>query len=113
MSIDRQAVQDLVYKSCILLDAARYDEWLDLLEPDFRYRIVAHSEEIRKDMVWLDHDPEELKGLFKNLSSHIRVLGTYRRQVGVFEEVERSDDTIQINSSVVVYHTTPAGASKL
>ena len=113
MSIDRQAVQDLVYKSCILLDNVRYDEWLALLTPDFRYRIVCYSEEIRKDMVWLDHDPGELKVLFKNLSSHVRVLGTYRRQVGVFEELERSDDTIHINSSVVVYHTTPAGASKL
>ena len=113
MSIDRHAVQDLVYQSCILLDATRYDEWLELLAPDFRYRVVAYSEEIRKEMVWLDHDSAELKGLFKNLSSHVRVLGTYRRQVGVFEEVDRNGDTIEINSSVVIYHTTPVGRSKL
>jgi len=113
MLLDRHAVQDLVYRSCILLDAARYDDWLELLVPQFRYRIVAYSEEIRKDMVWLDHGPDELKALFKNLTSHVRVLGTFRRQVGVFEETERSDNTIRIASSVVVYHTTPAGASKL
>ena len=113
VNIDRQAAQDLIYRSCILLDDERYEAWLGLLTPGFRYRITAYSEEIRKEMTWLDHDVGELKTLFENLPAHVRVLGTYRRQVGVFEEIGRDDETVRLNSSVVVYHTNPQGASKL
>ena len=113
MTIDRQAAQDLIYRSCILLDDERYEAWLELLAPGFHYRITAYSEEIQKEMTWLDHDAEELKSLFENLPAHVRVLGTYRRQVGVFEEIGRDQETVKLNSSVIVYHTTPPGASKL
>ena len=113
VSFDRHAAQDLIYRSCTLLDDERYEEWLELLAPGFRYRITAYSQEIRKEMTWLDHDSGELKTLFENLPTHVRVLGTYRRQVGVFEEIERDEETSRLRSSVVVYHTNPQGASKL
>ena len=113
VTTDRQAMQDLVYRSCSLLDDERYDDWLELLAPGFRYRITAYSPEIRKAMTWLDHDADELRSLFDNLPSHVRVLGTYRRQVGVFEEVSRDGNATGLRSSVVVYHTDLKGASRL
>ena len=37
----------------------------------FDYTITAHSPEIRKDMVWLDHDKAGMQLLFNNLPRHI------------------------------------------
>ena len=113
MTADRTAIVDLIYTSCVLLDEKKYEEWMALCTPDFRYMITAYSEEIRKEMTWLYHDADELKSLFENLPAHVRVLGTYRRQVGVFEEIGRDQETVKLNSSVIVYHTIPQGASKL
>ena len=36
----------------------------------FRYTITAHSPEIRKDMIWLDHDKPGMQLLFNNLPRH-------------------------------------------
>jgi len=37
MPIDRQALIDLIYQDALLLDEARYEEWLELFSEDGRY----------------------------------------------------------------------------
>ena len=66
MQLDRIAIEELVYRSCLALDEKNFKAYLDLCHQDFRYTIAAHSPEIRKDMTWLDHDKPELQLLFNN-----------------------------------------------
>ncbi|MBM3508098.1 MAG: methanesulfonate monooxygenase [Alphaproteobacteria bacterium] len=66
----RQAVEELVYRSCMMLDDKDWKGFLALCGEEFRYTIAAHSPEIRRDMVWLDHDRKGMDTLFANLPRH-------------------------------------------
>ena len=70
MQPDRTAIEELVYRSCLMLDEKNYKGYLDLCDGDFRYTITAHSPEIRKDMIWLDHDKPGMQTLFNQLPRH-------------------------------------------
>ena len=41
-----------------------------MCDEDFRYTIATYSPEIRRDMVWLDHDRKGMETLFGNLPKH-------------------------------------------
>ena len=69
-SEQRQAIEELVYRSCLALDARDFKAFLDLCDAEFRYSITTHSPEIRRDMVWLDHDRKGMETLFTNLPKH-------------------------------------------
>jgi methanesulfonate monooxygenase small subunit len=66
----RTAVEELVYRSCLLLDERDFEGFLDLCDADFRYTVQAYAPEIKRDMVWLDHDKASLQTLFRNLPRH-------------------------------------------
>ena len=66
----RDAIERVVYHSCLLLDDKDFKGYLELCDADFRYAITAHSPEIRKDMVWLEHDKRGMETLFANLPRH-------------------------------------------
>src|SRR5260221_4158966 len=66
-SEQRQAIEELIYRSCLALDARDFKSFLELCDAEFRYTITTHSPEIRRDMVWLDHDPKGMATLFTNL----------------------------------------------
>ena len=68
--IQRQAIDELIYRSCLLLDEKDFAGFLSLCDPTFHYAITAHSPEIRKDMTWLEHDKAGMKLLFDNLPKH-------------------------------------------
>ena len=68
--MERSKIEELVYKSCLLLDDKDYKGYLDLCDDGFRYTITTHSPEIRRDMVWLDHDRKGLETLFTQLPRH-------------------------------------------
>ena len=70
MQPDRTAIQELIYRSCLLLDAKDFTAYLNLCDDAFHYTITAHSPEIRKDMIWFDHDKAGLQSLFTNLPRH-------------------------------------------
>ena len=99
---DRTAIIDLIYTSCVLLGEKKYEEWMALCTPDYRYMITAYSEEIRKDMIWRDLDLEELSALFKDLPTHIVMPGGYRRHLGVCREVGRTNGRVNVETSGVV-----------
>src|SRR4051812_13864203 len=70
MAVDRTAIEELIYRSCLALDAKDFKGYLALCDDAFEYRITAHSPEIRKDMTWLEHDKKGLQSLFTNLPRH-------------------------------------------
>ncbi len=66
----RQTIEELVYRSCLALDMKDFKGFLALCETDFHYTISAYSPEIRREMVWLDHDRKGMETLFNNLPRH-------------------------------------------
>ena len=78
MSADKE-ITELVYQSCFLLDEMNFSGYLDLCAPEFRYKIVAYSPELRKDMVWQDVDREELEHHFSLIPRHVREMVSLSR----------------------------------
>lgn len=66
----RQAVEELVYRSCLALDDKDWKGFMGLCDADFRYTITTFSPEIRRDQVWLDHDRAGMDTLFTQLPRH-------------------------------------------
>src|SRR5260221_176954 len=68
-SEQRQAIEELIYRSCLALDARDFKSFLELCDAEFRYTITTHSPEIRRDMVWLHH---QRKGVETPVTNHPR-----------------------------------------
>jgi methanesulfonate monooxygenase small subunit len=66
----RKEIEELVYRSCLALDERDFKGFLELCDPGFRYKVTAYSPEIRKQMVWLDHDRAGMETLFTQLPRH-------------------------------------------
>lgn len=66
----RTEIAELICRSCMALDDKDFAAYLDLCDPEFRYRITAYSPEIRKEMTWLEHDKPGMQTLFNNLPKH-------------------------------------------
>ena len=101
----RGAIEEVVYSGVLQLDERRFDAWLARTTPDFRYRITAHSPELRKDMTWLEHDRKGLEALFELLPKH-HVNGAAWLRHAVLYTIERvSDDELRAVTSLSIYHT--------
>jgi methanesulfonate monooxygenase subunit beta len=104
--VDRD-VRDLIYRSCLSLDQGDFAGWLELCAPEFRYTITAYSPEIRREMVWLDHDREGMEDLFKMLPKHNSDHSPLTRHASVY--VVGYDEADQKRASavtsLVVYKT--------
>jgi len=59
-----------VYQANEFLDAKDFKSWLDMWSETFTYRIRTFSLEIRKEMVWLEHDLAGMTTLVKHLPRH-------------------------------------------
>jgi methanesulfonate monooxygenase small subunit len=108
----RQAIEELVYRSCLLLDEKDFKGYLELCDPEFRYTITAYSPEIRKEMVWLDHDKGGMQTLFTNLPRHNSDHSPLSRHATVYT-VEQDDAKNQASvvSAVQVFRTTLDGGT--
>ncbi len=95
-------IERLIYRSCRCLDEEDFAGYLDLCAPDFHYRVTAHSPEIRKDMIWLDHDREGLAALFENLPSHLRRPGRLLRHASVYDVTTKGAQATVETSLVVL-----------
>jgi len=112
-SEQRQAIEELVYRSCLALDARDYKSFLNLCEPDFRYTVTTHSPEIRRDMVWLDHDRKGMETLFANLPKHNSDHSPITRHATVYT-VDEAGDSAEVVSAVQVFRTQlDGGATEL
>lgn len=107
-------VRALVGRGCLLLDEERFTDWLALCAPSMRYRIEAHSPEIRRDMTWLDLDHAGLAQLFSNLRMHERDAGTLFRHPSVIEvSGDPAGGRLRAVSSVMVTRISPLGEAQL
>ena len=109
----RQAIEELVYRSCLALDSGDYKGFLALCDPGFRYTITTHSPEIKRDMVWLDHDRKGMETLFTNLPRHNSDHSPLTRHATVYT-VELNDQEANVVSALQVFKTQlDGGATEL
>jgi methanesulfonate monooxygenase small subunit len=111
----RQTIEDLIYKSCLVLDDKNFSGYLELCDPAFHYAITAYSPEIRKEMIWLEHDREGMKSLFANLPKHNSDHSPLSRHATVYA-VEEQDEgrKAKVTSALQVFKTSlDGGATEL
>jgi methanesulfonate monooxygenase small subunit len=113
MKVDREAVRELVCRSCLLMDEERYAEYLGLCTEDYRYRVTAFSPELRKEMVWLDLNRGDMKNMFDMLPEHVKPEGTLARHVNVCSIQPNGGDDLDVVSTVTVYFTDLRGATRV
>jgi methanesulfonate monooxygenase small subunit len=112
-SRQRQAIEELVYRSCLALDTKDFKAFLDLCDPDFRYTITTHSPEIKRDMIWLDHDKKGMETLFTNLPRHNSDHSPLTRHATVYT-VDLADSQAHVVSAIQVFRTQlDGGATEL
>ena len=112
-SEQRRGVEELVYRSCLALDAKDYKAFLALCDDDFRYTISTYSPEIRREMVWLDHDRKGMETLFTNLPRHNSDHSPLTRHATVYT-VEEKGAGAEVVSALQVFKTElDGGATQL
>ena len=113
--MDRAAIEELVYTSCMLLDEHKYNDYLALCDEGFRYTITTHSPEIRRDMVWLDHDKTGMQTLLTQLPRHNSDHSPLTRHATVYKvTVDEAAKAADVVTSLQVYKTDlDGGATKL
>jgi methanesulfonate monooxygenase subunit beta len=112
-SEQRQAIEELVYRSCLALDAKDYKAFLALCDEEFRYTISTYSPEIRREMVWLDHDRKGMETLFTNLPRHNSDHSPITRHATVYT-VDLNGSNAEVVSALQVFRTQlDGGATEL
>ena len=110
--MDRTTIQDMVYQTCLLLDDKNFDAFLDLCDEGFRYSITTHSPEIRKDMIWLDHDKKGMQNLFTQLPRHNSDHSPITRHAIVYKvDVDEGRKEADVVSALQVYKTDLDGGA--
>lgn len=110
--MDRTAIEELVYQSCLLLDEKNFKGFLDLCAEQFRYTITAHSPEIRKDMIWLDHDKAGMQTLLTQLPRHNSDRSPLSRHANVYTvSVDAAKKEAQVVSVLQVFKTDLDGGA--
>jgi len=111
----RQAIEELVYRTCIALDAKDWKGFLELCAAQFQYTIATYSPEIRKDMVWLDHDRKGMETLFTNLPRHNSDHSPITRHATVYTvQVDDAKQEASVVSALQVFRTLlDGGATEL
>jgi methanesulfonate monooxygenase small subunit len=111
MSTER-LVESVVYQTALLLDGREFQGYLDLCEPDFRYIVGAYSPEIRREMVWLEHDKPGLRSLFETLPRHNSDHSTLTRHLTVYRvEIAAGGASASATSALQVFRTALDGGT--
>jgi methanesulfonate monooxygenase small subunit len=111
----RQAVEELVYRTCLALDTKDWKGFLALCDDGFRYTISTYSPEIRRDMVWLDHDKAGIDTLLTNLPRHNSDHSPITRHATVYTvDVDDATGAANAVSALQVFRTQlDGGATEL
>jgi len=111
----RHSIEELVYRSCLALDEKDFKGYLDLCDSRYHYAIKAHSPEIRKDMIWLEHDKKGMEMLFKNLPRHNSDHSPLTRHATVYTvQVDEAAKQARVVSALQVFKTAlDGGATEL
>ncbi len=107
-----KAVENLIYKSCMLMAKQDFTGYLDLCDDKFHYLTTAHSPEIRKDMIWLEKDKSGMDILFKQLPRHNSDHSPLTRHATVYsvDYDEKAKQAAAI-TSVQIYRTDLDGGA--
>jgi methanesulfonate monooxygenase small subunit len=106
------AIKELVYRSCLLLDARDFEGFLALCHANFRYTVRAYSPEIRRDMVWLDHDRSGIEALFRTLPRHHSDPSPLTRHVTVYTvTIDEAAARANVVSALQVFRTALDGGA--
>ena len=109
----RQKIEELVYRTCMALDDRDFKGFLELCDDGFRYKVTAYSPEIRKDMVWLDHDRKGMETLFTQLPRHNSDHSPLTRHATVYT-VKVNGTQAEVVSALQVFRTAlDGGATEL
>lgn len=96
----RQQIEELVYRSCLALDDRDFKGFLALCD----------SPEIRKEMVWLDHDRAGMETLFTQLPRHNSDHSPLTRHATVYT-VKIDGPQAEVVSALQVFRTSLDGGS--
>ena len=108
--VERQQIEELIYRSCLALDDRDYKGFLELCDAGFRYKVAAYSPEIRKEMVWLDHDRKGMETLFTNLPRHNSDHAPLVRHATVYT-VKVNGAQAEVVSALQVFRTALEGGA--
>jgi len=103
--VARAGIEQAIYRGLLQLDARQFLQWLDGTTPDFRYRIEAHSHELRRPMTWLAHDREGLRALIELLPKHHTNRAVWTRHATVYTVDSAGQDAFDVVTQLAVYHT--------
>jgi len=111
---DYEAVRRLIGQGCLALDDGDFAAFLALCAPDFTYRVRVWSPELKRDMIWLDHDLAGISDLFQSLPEHLQRPGRLSRHVSVYtiDTLENGRDCVVV-SSLIVHHTDLEGVTQV
>ena len=107
------SVCDLIYRGILKLDANDFTGWLELCAPHFHYTISAWSPEIRREVIWLDHDHEGMANLIKLLPRHNSDQAPLTRHATVYavDLDPGTPSTARAVTSVAIYATQLDGGA--
>lgn len=109
----RRQIEELVYRSCMALDDRDFKGFFELCDASFRYKVTAYSPEIRKEMVWLDHDRAGMETLFHQLPRHNSDHSPLVRHATVYT-VKVEGQQAEVVSALQVFRTAlDGGATEL
>lgn len=107
-----EAVKDTIYRSCMLLDDEKWNDWLALCDDEFTYAIKAYSPEISYDMTYLQGSRTDLVNMCEMLPKHNTDHSPLRRHSTVYA-VDVADDgkSATAVTSLVVYQNMYDGVN--
>jgi len=80
---DRETIRTLISSSAKFLDEGNYAQFTELFLENGRYLLVARSDEIGRDMTWLDMSRDELVALLEESHQHVHDLAKRMHIVSV------------------------------
>lgn len=101
----RAAIAEALQEGILALDERRFGDFFDQASAELRYRVVAHSPDLRKEMTWLEHDRAGLTALVELLPRH-HVDGALWQRHAVLQTVAlEAPDRVRAVSALAVYRT--------
>lgn len=108
-----QDPRTVVVDACEALDRQRFNEFLALCDNEFRYRITSYSPDIRKELVLMDQNREEMGHLFAALPGHVRMPGQFLRHVAAGRVAPNDASSDRVTTQVAIYYTELSGITRL